>query len=357
MVSYSAKTQVLRVNAAYPEPNLIKQAAAVIRRGGLVAFPTETVYGLGANALDSEALNRIYLAKRRPASDPIIAHIHDARQMDELAIDVPTIAYRLAKFFWPGPLTLVLKRAPHVPANIATGLPSVAMRMPSHPVARELIIAAGVPIAAPSANTFTRPSATTAEHVLEDLDGRVDLVLDGGATSIGLESTVIDLTGDIPVVLRPGGVLIEHLRPIVPEIMLSPKYLATSGEDAPSVSPGQLIKHYSPNAPVMLYTGEVNAVIAQMQKTAESYKAQGKRVGVLAADEDYRYFSGIADVKLLGMRDDLQTISHSLFAAMRMLDGLHVDVILVRDFGRQGIGAALWDRLHRSAEGKIIEVR
>ncbi|MEQ8675177.1 MAG: L-threonylcarbamoyladenylate synthase [Aggregatilineales bacterium] len=357
MVSYSAQTQTLKVNPILPEADLIQQAAAVIRRGGLVAFPTETVYGLGANALDGEALNRIYLAKRRPASDPIIAHIHDVRQMDELAIDIPTIAYRLAKFFWPGPLTLVLKRAPHVPANIASGLPSVAMRMPSHAIARALIIAAGVPIAAPSANTFTRPSATTAEHVLEDLNGRVDVILDGGATTIGVESTVIDLTGDTPVVLRPGGVLIEHLRPIVPEIMLSPKFLDTSGKDAPSVSPGQMVKHYSPNAEVKLFTGEVNAVIARMQQNIQQFKAEGKRVGVLAADEDYRYFSGSADVKLLGMRDDLQTISHSLFAAMRMLDGLHVDVILVRDFGRQGLGAAVWDRLLRSAEGQVIDVR
>ncbi|HRF94844.1 MAG TPA: L-threonylcarbamoyladenylate synthase, partial [Aggregatilineales bacterium] len=207
-MSYSAKTRILRVDPQHPEEANIQIAAQTIRAGGLVAFPTETVYGLGANALDAQALDRIYLAKDRPSSDPIIAHIATLAQLHTLAIDVPEqLVALLADHFWPGALTLVLKRAPHVPANIATGLNTIAMRMPAHPVARALILASGVPIAAPSANTFTRPSATTAHHVLEDLLDRVDIVLDGGETNIGLESTVLDLTNpQTPIILRPGGV-------------------------------------------------------------------------------------------------------------------------------------------------------
>ena len=354
-MTYNANTRIFNIDPANPDFEAITQAGDVIRKGGLVAFPTETVYGLGANALDSEALNRIYLAKARPSSDPIIAHISDDSQLNTLAIDIPKITYRLSRFFWPGALTFVLKRAPDVPDNIATGLDTIAIRMPSHPIARALIQSAGVPIAAPSANTFTRPSATTANHVLEDLNGRVDIILDGGATTIGLESTVVDLTQGEPIVLRPGGITMEHLREIVQDIQLSPRYLKMDNQPA-SGSPGQMIKHYSPNAEIMLFTGETDTVIAHMQKTACNLKEIGKRVGVLGADEDYRYFADDADVKTLGSRDDLEAISHSLFAGMRMLDGLQVDVILVRDFGRKGLGAALWDRLLRAAEGKVIVV-
>lgn len=358
MLVYTATTQVLKVNPYHPEADHITQAADALRAGRLVAFPTETVYGLGANALNADAIARIYSAKQRPAGDPVIAHIHQAEQLLMLATDVPELAYRLAKFFWPGPLTLVLQRAPGVPANIASGLNTVAVRMPHHPVAVALLRATGLPVAAPSANTFTRPSATTAAHVLEDLDGHVDIVLDGGPTTIGLESTVVDLTAPAPVVLRPGGVSLESLRAIIPEITLAPRFLRLDDDtETPSASPGQLVKHYSPRAEMLLFSGPVDAVIAQMQFTAQRLGSQGKRVGVLAPDEEFDYFAKMAEVKLLGPRDDLAAISHSLFAAIRMLDGRDVDVILVRDFGREGLGAALWDRLLRAAEGRVIEVK
>ncbi len=355
------KTRVIKVNPTRPDAAAIRQAAEVLRGGGLVAFPTETVYGLGANALDSNAIEGIYRAKQRPASDPVIAHIHHPSELDLLAIDIPAIARRLATVFWPGALTMVLKRAPGVPDNIATGTNTVAIRMPSHPVAQALLIAANLPIAAPSANTFTRPSATTATHVLEDLDGRIDLLLDGGETTIGLESTVIDLTGERPIVLRPGGVLLEHLRAFVPDVMLAPKYMGASGKtdtsEVAAVSPGQMIKHYSPRAELMLFDGrDMSVVVATMQKSVQRLNAQGKRVGVLAPDEEHLYFAKEAQVKLLGSRDDLQAIGHSLFASMRMLDGRDVDVILVHGFGQDGLGAALWDRLLRAAEGKVIRV-
>jgi L-threonylcarbamoyladenylate synthase len=355
-VSYFAKTRILQVNPNQPDDENIQIAAQIIRDGGLVAFPTETVYGLGANALDADALDRIYQAKERPASDPIIAHIAHIDQLHQLAIHLPLhLVTPLAERFWPGALTLVLHRAPHVPSNIATGLNTIAVRMPAHPIARALIIASGVPIAAPSANTFTRPSATTAQHVLEDLQDRVDVVLDGGETTIGLESTVLDLTNpQTPMILRPGGVLVDELRAILPNIQLAPRYLKT---DETTSSPGQMLKHYSPRAKIKLFAGPLYSMLLAMKETAQSHLNRGEKVGLLIANEDCHHLTGCGIVHPLGKRDDLKTISHNLFAGMRYLDSQKVDVILTRDFGRSGLGAALWDRLLRAAEGRVIDVQ
>lgn len=356
-VSYSAKTRILPIDPHHPDEASIALAAQVIRTGGLVAFPTETVYGLGANALDEQAINRIYLAKQRPANDPIIAHIANLSQLRDLAIDIPEhLVVPLAERFWAGALTLVLKRAPHVPANIANGLQTIAVRMPAHPVAQALITAAGVPIAAPSANTFTRPSATIAQHVLEDLIDRVDILLDGGETTIGLESTVLDLTKpEAPTILRPGGVLIDDLREVIPNVQLSSRFLQSDQETSPS--PGQLLKHYSPRAKIRLFTGPLYSVLLAMQETAQSHQRRGEKVGLLVAQEDCHHLAEYGIVHSLGKRDDLKTISHNLFAGMRYLDSQKVDVILTRDFGRVGLGAALWDRLLRAAEGRVIDVQ
>ena len=350
---YSAHTRIFTVDPQQPQADAIAQAAEMLRQGGLVAFPTETVYGLGANALDSAAIDRIYRAKARPASDPIIAHIHTLEPLDMLAIDIPAAARQLAVRFWPGALTLVLKRHPNVPPNIAAGLATVAVRMPAHSVARALLAATELPVAAPSANTFTRPSATTAAHVLEDLRGRVDIVLDGGPTTIGLESTVLDLTADTPVVLRPGGVVMEDLQTVLPQVQLAPRYLNI---DERAVSPGQMLKHYAPRAVLTLYTGPRRTVIDTMQQAAREHAAAGQRVGVLVTDEDRAAFHGLALVEALGPRDDLPAISHRLFAGLRSLDALNVDVILASDFGQAGLGAALWDRLLRAAEGRVVTV-
>jgi len=226
---YSAETKIVQVDPHQPNPETIAQAAQILRAGGLVAFPTETVYGLGANALSAEAVSRIFAAKERPASDPLIAHIADMDQVDQIAINIPLLTDQLAAIFWPGPLTLVLTRHPDVvPANVSAGRDTVAVRMPAHPVAKKLIIAADMPIAAPSANLFSRPSPTTAQHVLADLRGRVDLILDGGATPVGVESTVLDLTQNPPVVLRPGGVSVEALREFIPDVRHTPHYLKES---------------------------------------------------------------------------------------------------------------------------------
>lgn len=353
-VDYQTKTIVLHVNPATPEPDLIAQAAQVIRAGGLVAFPTETVYGLGANAMDADALDRIYAAKRRPASDPLIAHITDLDQLKLLAADVPYAAQRLAAAFWPGPLTMVLRRAAHVPSNIAAGMDTIAVRMPIHPIARALIEAAGTPIAAPSANTFTRPSATNAGHVLEDLYGRVDIVIDGGATPLGVESTVIDLTHETPVVLRPGGLVMDDLHKILPDITATPRFL-TEGEA--TSSPGQLTKHYAPRARVMLYEGEPLAVRGAIEDTAHRYLANGRRVGVLMTDEDAQYFTHLGvRIIALGARDDSAAIAKVLFGAMRALDAQGVDVILAPLLGGAGLGEAIRDRLMRAAEGRVYKV-
>lgn len=350
---YQAKTRVVQVNPTAPNPDLIAEAAAIIQRGGLVAFPTETVYGLGANALSADAIQNIYDAKQRPASDPIIAHVATVYDLERLAADIPDAAWKLAQMFWAGPLTLVLKRAAHVPSNIAAGMDTIAVRMPAHPVAHALIEAAGVPVAAPSANTFTRPSSTSAAHVLEDLDGKVDLILDGGETNIGIESTVIDMTQQPPAVLRPGGVSVRDLRRVVPEVNMMTKHIPLDAAEASS-SPGMLTKHYSPRASLILYEGDNNAVLTEMRQTAQELIEQHKRVGILTTNEEAPFFVETgARIISMGSRADLDQIAHVLFGAMRALDNQQVDKILVRTYSKEGIGEAIQDRLMRAAEGKI----
>src|SRR5262245_25908167 len=262
-------TQMIAVDPAAPDPATIQIAAQVLLAGGLVAFPTETVYGLGANALDALAVNRIFVAKGRPASDPLIVHLAALAQIGEVAEDIPALAYELARVFWPGPLTLVLRRGARVPANVAAGRDTVAVRMPNHLVPLDLARVAGVPIAAPSANLFTRPSPTLAQHVLDDLRGRVELVLDGGPTPIGLESTVLDLTQDPPAVLRPGGLAVEALLPYIPSLRFQPAYLTADDEATGQAAPGMLLKHYSPSAEIILLTGAADRVLAEMRATAQ----------------------------------------------------------------------------------------
>lgn len=355
-MSKPIETQVLPV---YYQPDdsdyqhAIAITAQAIQAGKLVAFPTETVYGLGANALSAEAIARIYVAKQRPTSDPVIAHIAHIEQLALLATDIPQIAYDLADAFWAGALTMVLKRASNVPANIATGLNTVAVRFPSHPIAHDLIKASGVPVAAPSANTFTRPSATTAEHVLEDLGGRIEFILAGGATTIGLESTVVDLTTQRPRILRPGGITIDAILSVAPDADYQPQF---TDKQTPTSAPGQMLKHYSPRAKMTLYRGERQATQNAMRQTAQQHIKQGKTVGLLITEEERAVFEGIGIHYILGAEDDLNMISHHLFAGLRALDAQEVDIILAHDFGQAGLAVTLWDRLHRAAEGNIIDV-
>ena len=346
-------TRVLPVDAHSPQPEPIREAADIIRSGGLVAFPTETVYGLGANALDSKAVDSIFSAKGRPASDPIIVHLHDLAQLSTVAINIPDLAYELARQFWPGPLTFVLQRHSNVPPNVSAGMPTVAVRMPSHPVAIALLRAANLPVAAPSANRFARPSATTAAHVLEDLDGRIDCILDGGAAVIGVESTIIDLTKNQPAVLRPGGINLESLRTLIPGLKVVSKLLHE--DDAGIEAPGMLYKHYSPRAELRLFNGESDVLIPAMRTYALEQIGQGNKVGFLLPNNE---LSQVADlpVEVINLGADEAEVSHNLFSAMRLLDQANVDMILVHTFGQSGLGLALWDRLLRAAEGHIVEV-
>jgi L-threonylcarbamoyladenylate synthase len=356
-MAYSTNTRLFPIDIENPDSAVIRAAAGCLLAGGLVAFPTETVYGLGANALDADAINRIYSAKGRPANNPLIVHIASPEQLEQVASEIPDIARALASAFWPGPLTLVLKRQARVPPNISAGRETVAVRMPAHPVALALIRAAGVPIAAPSANLFTRPSATTAQHVLADLDGRVDVILDGGPTRIGLESTVLDLTGQKPIILRPGGVTLEALRNMISHVELHKATIAMDDAEAAPLSPGMLLKHYSPNAELLLFVGDFVAVTARMQQIAREYIAGRKQVGILALDEERAFFDNLgAQIVPLGSKNELEIVGHHLFAGLRALDEKGVDVILVRGFEQVGLGVTIQDRLLRAAEGRVIHV-
>jgi L-threonylcarbamoyladenylate synthase len=350
-------TELIQVNAAQPQPEAIQRSAAVLRAGGLVAFPTETVYGLGANALDAEAIQRIYAAKGRPANNPLIVHIAAFERLSGVALDIPPLAQRLTDKFWPGPLTLVLHRHSRIPENVSLGRDTIAVRMPAHPVALALIEAAAVPVAAPSANRFTRPSATSAQHVLADLEGRVDLILDAGPTLIGLESTVLDLTQTPPRLLRPGGVTLEALQAMIPDLVFVEAHLALDDDSARPASPGMLSKHYSPQAEVLLFAGEADAVIAGMRQEIAERQRVGQRVGVLALNEDAPHFADLGvEIVALGPQSDLAQVAHNLFAGLRSLDAAPVDVILVHQLEPAGLGATLNDRLLREAEGRVIRV-
>lgn len=326
-------TTVLRLTPDRPEPDAIAAAAARLRDGGLVAFPTETVYGLGVAALDAAAVRRLFAAKGRPADDPLIVHVADASGLAALVTGRPAIVDALAARFWPGPLTIVLPRSPLVPDEVTAGLDTVAVRVPAHPVAHALLAAAGIPVAAPSANLFSRPSPTRAAHVLEDLDGRIDMVLDGGPTQVGVESTVLDLSGRVPVVLRPGAVTLDMLRPLLPDVRLR----GGDTTEGPQRSPGLLAKHYSPRAPLTLYEGPLDRVVERMRVDAAAADAAGRRVGVLVPD------------------DDAAVMAARLYAALREFDAAGVDEILARlPPSGDGLSEAVADRLRRAAAGRIV---
>lgn len=345
-------TEVIVVDPICPDAHAIAHAAAIIRRGGLVAFPTETVYGLGANALDDVAVQGIFAAKRRPAHDPLIVHVADASELPRLARSIPAIAHTLTDLFWPGPLTLVLPKTDAVPDSVTAGGPTVAVRCPNHPLALALIHAAGAPIAAPSANLFSHTSPTIARHVWDDLAGRIDLILDGGPTSIGVESTVLDLSGAVPLLLRPGGVTLEALAGVLGAV--EQRTRPTAG--IPLASPGLLDRHYAPQAEMRLFTGQDAALRNAMRNVADEELAVGRTVGLLLADDDLPFFAGLdCPVFALGPLSDLAAIAQRLYDGLRVLDRTGVEIILTRDAPAHGLGLAIRDRLRRAAQ-VVIEV-
>lgn len=353
------KTRVIEVDRERPDPAAIEEAAQLLRDGKLVVFPTETVYGLGAHALDPIAVQKIFDAKERPANDPLIVHLAHIGQVNQCAVGMPAGARKLALSFWAGPLTLILQKKPEVPDLVTAGLPSVALRVPSHRVARALMEMAGIPIAAPSANRFSRPSPTTAAHVIDDLDGRVDLILDGGPTDIGLESTIVDFTADPPVLRRPGGITFEQVQSLVPEVIMQS---GQGGAEEPQSAPGQMTRHYAPKAELTLYEGPSDAVVRRVAADLRSATAAGDRVGILAPEEDLsalapdiaaRAISGRIETIPYGSRNDLERSARELYASIRALDATGVDRILAIGVGSEGLARAIHDRLMRAADGRI----
>ena len=348
------KTRVINIDPEKIDADLIREAADMLQLGGLVAFPTETVYGLGANALDEEAVAGIFTAKERPSHDPLIVHLAQAQWLERVVRSVPELAWKLAAQFWPGPLTLVLPRGSQIPLSVTAGGETVAVRVPSDPVARELIWAADLPIAAPSANRFGRLSPTRAEDVLADLAGRIDMVLATGATKVGVESTVLSLCAPVPTILRPGGTSLEALQAVLGEVKLEQKPVVESDT---ITSPGTLAQHYAPAARLILFQGEGEALLSALRQKAMRLHARGKRIGLFLAQEDLSYFAGLPLImRAAGPLARLDLVAQSLFATLRALDRAEVDLILARDFGTVGLGLAIRDRLTRAAGGKVIHV-
>ena len=350
------ETVVVKVDLISPERAIIERAADLLRQGTLVVFPTETVYGLGADALQPAALEGIFRAKGRPFSDPLIVHIAGYAGLEELTTSIPATARQLAQIFWPGPLTLILPRGPRVPHIVTAGRETVAVRMPNHPVARALIAALGSPIAAPSANRFMHVSPTTAAHALADLGGRVPLILDGGPCLVGVELTILDLSTEVPIILRPGGISLESLRAVLPEVRSLTRREAQSEAQAQK-APGQLATHYAPTVPLLLFDGSEEAMRAAMLNELRQRVERGERVGVLVADADLPAFQASgAPVYSLGEAANPSQVAANLFASLRTLEEAHVQVILCRTFSTHDLGLAIRDRLVRAAGGRIIQV-
>jgi L-threonylcarbamoyladenylate synthase len=320
------------------------------------------VYGLGASALDTGAVARIFDVKERPAGDPLIVHLAHIGQLGRVARAIPPVARRLGLQFWAGPLTLVLHKQDAIPDAVTAGLDTVAVRVPVHRVARALMEACGVPVAAPSANRFSHPSPTRAEHVVADLGDRVDLVLDSGPTPIGVESTIVDCTRTPPALLRPGGVTREQLAAVIPDLVVE---TARGRVDTAQIAPGQMLRHYAPDAAVTLFVGEPEAVRRRLSIEARTRAAQGMRVGVLAPEEDVLALApvlaaaasgGRVMLRAYGRRDSPDRAAHALYDVLRGLDAERPDVILAADIGLAGLGAAVHDRLRRAAEGRVVAV-
>lgn len=366
----SQRTEILLVrdlDHLDDDAHQIERAATLIRQGKLVAFPTETVYGLGADATNVAAVAGIFAAKERPRTDPLIVHLADDADMARVASSVPAAAERLAERFWPGPLTLVVPRAPLIPALVAAGGATVGVRVPAHPVARALIRAAGVPIAAPSANRFMHTSPTTAAHVLADLDGRIAAILDAGPCPVGVESTVVDLTSDPPLLLRPGGITLEMLRTELPTIALPARHSAPidqasespgAATDSPlQRAPGQMERHYAPQARMIVFDGVGMAARQAVAAEVAAGLAAGERVGALVPDEEEPTLREAgAEVMSLGPAADLPEIARRLYGGLRALDAAGVDCIVAHTFGEAGLGLALSDRLRRAAGGRLRQL-
>ncbi len=339
------KTKILEINPKRIDLAKIKIAAEEIKKGNLVAFPTETVYGLGADVLNEKAVAKIFQAKGRPFNDPLIAHIADIKELYRLSKQVPPVALKLAKAFWPGPLTLVLKKSELVSGIVTAGLDTVAIRMPEDNIALSLIREAKTPIAAPSANLFGRTSPTTAQHVADDLDGKIEMIIDGGKTRVGVESTVLDITTRPVQVLRAGGISVEKLKEVIGQVKIS-KELEKGFR-----SPGRLNSHYSPQAKLILVEKKGDTQVEEIRKLASKYIAQGFKVGIMAKEENRNKYNGF-EVKVIGKGTELEICATNLFSTLRSFDKEGFEIIIAEGLEEHDLGLAIMERLRKAAAHK-----
>lgn len=345
------QTQVLSATEA-----ALEQASALLAAGSLVAFPTETVYGLGANALDKNAVLSIFAAKGRPADNPLIVHIWNREQLKDIG-DVPPVAQRLMDAFWPGPLTILLPRHERIPLEVTAGLPTVAVRMPSHPVAAALLRACNLPIAAPSANRSGKPSPTTAQHVFQDMDGRIPLILDGGPCQVGVESTVLDVCHGTPCILRPGGVTQAMLEAVLgSEVTVAGSVLRPLKQGEQALSPGMRYRHYSPDGQVTLVEGEESDVVSALSKLFRHAAENHHRACVLCFTEHMDALAACHPHDL-GSQTDPAEVAHRLFHTLRQLDDEHMEAIFSEVVPPQGVGLAIMNRLGRAAAFRTVKAR
>lgn len=370
----------------------LKEAASILRSGGLVAFPTETVYGLGGNALDEDAARKIYAAKGRPSDNPLIAHVSCVEEVEPLVKEIPEAGRKLMEAFWPGPLTMIFPKSEKVPYGTTGGLDTVAIRMPDDPVANQLIALAGVPVAAPSANTSGRPSPTTADHVWQDMNGRIEMIIDGGPVGIGVESTIVDVSSAVPAVLRPGAITMEMLAEVLGEVSVDPAILGPLSADVRPKAPGMKYKHYAPKADLTLVepgtgadresraeqvtgaeqkngadrntgaypeTGldetQLQAMIRKVRELSREKIEAGYKVGVICTDESRGCYTD-GEVRSIGARKSQASVAHNLYALLREFDDLGVDYIFSESFPKDHLGQAIMNRLSKAAGYKIVKV-
>ncbi|MDF2635593.1 MAG: Sua5/YciO/YrdC/YwlC family protein [Pelosinus sp.] len=346
-------TEYFIVDKDNPDKEILGQAAELLKQGKLVAFPTETVYGLGANGLDEEAVATIFQAKGRPSDNPLILHIAHKEELSQLAAHIPNNAKVLMDAYWPGPLTIVVRRKAVVPDIVTGGLETVGVRLPDSIVARKLIELAGTPIAAPSANTSGRPSPTSAQAVLVDLEGKIDAVVDSGNCQIGVESTVVDCTTPVPTLLRPGGITLEMLIETLGEVEIDP-ILSGSFELAPR-SPGMKYTHYAPEAPMVLFEGESSQVVNLLLQEINTALAEGKRVGALVSTETASRLPAAVIPSIYGRRENVDEIATNLYMALRSYDDHSVDVIYAEGISEEGLGLAVMNRLRKASGYRIVK--
>ena len=346
-------TQLIKVRGLMENFDDFVRAGNLLKNGEVVAIPTETVYGLAASAFSPDAVGKIFKAKGRPQDNPLIVHISDFDDLAKITEEVPESAVKLAENFWPGPLTMILKKNEKIPLEVTAGLSTVAVRFPSHKYARAVIEAAGVPLAAPSANLSGKPSPTSAQHVMRDLAGKIPMIIDGGECEVGLESTVIDLTGEKPMLLRPGAVTLSELCRVLGDVLVNPKISEEVDDGEKVASPGMKYKHYSPEAPVVIIDGEEDAFLRYVMANSE-----GKKAAVLCFDEEKALFSdtGINAVSY-GSKNDPSSLAHGLFSALRTLDEMSPDIIYAREPElSDGMEQAVVNRLGRAAAFNRISV-